>query len=117
MRREGNEGILLLLDLVAVMHRAFRRDDWIVRPGGDEFQVFIPDCPERRVLALSKSLSAQLSLSRIGVSDTETIVFGASIGYAFTTEPGQPATRLLQNLIDAADADMYAHKGARGQIS
>jgi diguanylate cyclase (GGDEF)-like protein len=103
-------GDRVLLDVVAVMHRVFRRDDWIVRAGGDEFEVFLPDCPPQRVRALTKALSAEIRNSRIAVNESLTITYGASVGSACCEEEGPPSAHRLQTLLDEADAAMYARK-------
>ncbi|HUX40764.1 MAG TPA: GGDEF domain-containing protein [Rectinemataceae bacterium] len=108
-------GDRVLLDVVAVMHRVFRRDDWIVRAGGDEFEVFLPDCPSQRVQALTDALSAEIMHSRIAVNESLTITYGASVGSACCGDEGRPSAHRLMSLLDEADAAMYARKNEKAK--
>jgi diguanylate cyclase (GGDEF)-like protein/PAS domain S-box-containing protein len=100
-------GDAALRDTANVLLAAHRDADVVARLGGDEFVVFALDVTERDLV--------QLRLRLRDLSDKEVTArarpyrLSMSIGGAFM--PG-PATSIAQ-LLDAADAAMYAQKNAR----
>jgi diguanylate cyclase (GGDEF)-like protein len=120
-------GDRVLMDLVSVMARVFRRGDFLVRTGGDEFLAILPACPLLAIDDLKAKLVSELARSRISVHDTmesqvevpdrlmkvsgDTVIsYSASIGSAHysgttTLEPEQ-----FEALIAEADSKLYEVK-------
>jgi len=101
-------GDKLLLQIAATLKRLVRADDFLVRFGGDEFVVILPDCTMENAVRLAKSLIAKIE-DIIFVAEGRSFHVGASIGAALidgTMEGGK--------VMGCADAACYAAK-ARGR--
>jgi diguanylate cyclase (GGDEF)-like protein len=92
----------LLLDEV-------RASDRVIRYGGDEFLVFMPDTAEEEALRVAARLRDQMTLlpRRTGVGD---IPMGLSVGI-YAREPRDK--RSLESILEEADRRLYADKRAR----
>jgi diguanylate cyclase (GGDEF)-like protein len=98
--------------LIAVAQRlreSVRASDSVLRIGGDEFLVVVPDVQEERDL---RRLAAKIvaSVSRVGPSGLEDVSMGCSIGIA--VYPLHAAG--LEELLAHADAAMYEAKRRGG---
>jgi len=104
-------GDRLLLTISEILRRSVREDDVLVRFGGDEFVIILPDCQPDDALRIAEKL-------RVSVED---LVFseggrsfrvGASIGIAPID-----GSKEAQDVISAADAVCYAAKaGGRNRV-
>ena len=100
----------VLLKAVSVrLLECVRRSDAVARLGGDEFVVLLPDVTSRRDVAFVKDSIIDAFSTPIALSETESVVIEASIGCAMSPLDGAVA----QDLLDAADADMYREKYQR----
>ena len=89
-----------------------RRSDAVARLGGDEFVILLPDVTSRSdVTFVREAILAALS-DPIVLSDATSLVVRASIGSAIAPLDGV----LPQDLMDAADADMYRDKRERRRM-
>ncbi len=86
-----------------------RRSDAVARMGGDEFVVLLPDVTSRRDVAFVKETILASLRAPIEISAGEALPVEASIGSAMSPLDGATA----QELVDAADADMYGEKYQR----
>lgn len=102
-------GDLLLKAVAARLLECVRRSDAVARLGGDEFVVLLPDVTSRRDVAFVKESIIDALRTPIPVCDDESLTVDASIGGAMSPLDGAQA----QDLIDAADADMYREKYQR----
>jgi diguanylate cyclase (GGDEF)-like protein len=86
-----------------------RRSDAVARLGGDEFVVLLPDVTSRRDVAHVRDTILLFLQEPIDVGGGQTLVCEASIGSAMSPLDGMSA----QELLDAADAEMYRDKNVR----
>lgn len=105
----GHETGDQLLEKVADALRSLTREgDMLVRFGGDEFVIILPDCPLQEAKAVAERL-LELIEGIVFIAQGRTIRVGTSIGLA--PVDGQMA---ISELMAAADAACYAAK-ARGR--
>lgn len=102
----------LLVALAGLLRASIRQDDLVVRMGGDEFLLLLPDCPPQRVTALCRhiqSLFRQYARLRF-----RNVALNLSFGLALLPSP--QVTR-SDELLRRADENLYqAKRAGRGQI-
>ena len=86
-----------------------RRSDAVARLGGDEFVVLLPDVTSRRDVAHVRDTILLFLQEPIDIGGGQTLVCEASIGSAMSPLDGASA----QELLDAADMEMYRDKNVR----
>ncbi|CAH6888560.1 hypothetical protein VCHA34P116_20212 [Vibrio chagasii] len=80
----------------------FRKCDWLVRIGGDEFVVILPSCSEIGAHKLANRLREAVNASPIkGYSLKVQVTTGISVASSEDT---------LEDVIERADHDMYRYK-------
>lgn len=97
-------GDKLLLQVAAVLQALVRSEDLLVRFGGDEFVLILPDCAMDDAVRLAETLIARIE-ELVFVAEGRTFHVGASIGAALidgTQEAGE--------VMGSADAACYAAK-------
>ena len=105
-------GDALLKQVAERLRQVFKGSCEIGRPGGDEFQIILPDCDDRGELGeqakkIISMLSQPFSL------DEGRCMIGASVGIAIAPYDGLDR----ESLIRSADLALYAAKaGGRGQF-
>jgi diguanylate cyclase (GGDEF)-like protein len=100
-----------LRSFARVLRETFRESDTILRRGGDEFAVFLPELPEepaRRIFARLRDRLAQHPVEAPDAAPGVRLTFSA--GVAFFPQDA----RSLDALLEAADRALYAAK-ARGR--
>ena len=104
-------GDKLLTDIGQVIQECVRSDDLTARMGGDEFVVFLRNCPQDRARVIAESIRNAVSGYRLAWS-TKYYSVGISVGAA----PSK-AVKDLDSLFRLADAACYAAKNAgRNQV-
>ncbi len=95
-------GDQMLIEAAELLRECCRKEDIIVRFGGDEFVILLPQADEATARAIAKRLtgSAQASLKR------DTWPVSMAIGYSVRTDLQQG----LDELIGVAEDDMYQNK-------
>jgi len=86
-----------------------RRSDAVGRWGGDEFVVLLPDVTSRRDIAFVRDTILKCLREPVDVGSGQTVRVDASVGGAMSPLDGETA----QELMHAADADMYREKYQR----
>jgi len=102
-------GDLLLKAVAARLLECVRRSDAVARLGGDEFVVLLPEVTSRRDVAFVKETILTSLREPIVCASGEPFVMEASVGSAMSPLDGATA----QDLLDAADTDMYREKYQR----
>ena len=102
-------GDSVLAGLGRVIQRHVRTQDVAARLGGDEFGVIMPDTDKRGAFALAARLWEDLSSAPVHVHNGEPLIVSVSIGLAGFPWGGET----LEELLQWADADMYANKLSR----
>ncbi len=102
-------GDTLLKAVSARLLESVRRSDAVARLGGDEFVVLLPDVTSRRDVAFVKETILSSLRAPIETATGDALSIEASIGSAMSPLDGATA----QELLDAADADMYREKYQR----
>jgi len=104
-------GDLILAEIAKLLKSTFRGSDTIVRYGGDEFLVILPDTDERQ---------AQLAVQRLVNAVDAWNAAGNGPGYRMSLSCGVATYQRgmdLQQIIDLADERMYADKPAKASQS
>jgi diguanylate cyclase (GGDEF)-like protein len=113
---QGHQGGDMVLKSVArVLQSSTRNFDTVVRYGGDEFVVLLPNTSEQIALMVSERICAAVAAQPHKVGENKEIPVTISVGCASTTPENQfnSATELL----DAADRCLYAAKsGGRNRV-
>jgi diguanylate cyclase (GGDEF)-like protein len=102
-------GDQLLVMVAERLKDAVRSSDTVVRMGGDEFALLMPEV-ENREQAVEVGQKLLDRLARSAIVDGHAVQVSASIGLAFYPEHGED----LKTLLASADASMYDAK-ARGR--
>jgi diguanylate cyclase (GGDEF)-like protein/PAS domain S-box-containing protein len=102
-------GDQLLIAVAGRLHGCVRPSDTVARLGGDEFAILIEDVTTHAEVAtvaerITSALSSPFNLEGISVSAT------VSLGIAFGSSSNLP-----EDLLHAADLEMYRVKGISGQ--
>ncbi len=104
-----NVGDVILARLGAAIARHTRANDVAARLGGDEFGVVMPATDKRGAFALARRLWEDLERTPIQLNDGQTVMVKVSIGLAGFPWGGES----VEEMIQWADADMYANKVSR----
>jgi len=103
------KGDALLKAVSARLLACVRRSDAVARLGGDEFVVLLPDVTSRRDVSHVKDTILESLQAAVELTGDEALIVEASIGSAMSPLDGATA----QDLLDAADTDMYREKYER----
>lgn len=101
-------GDTLLVKVAAVLKSVTRPNDVLVRFGGDEFVLILPDCQQELALQIAESIVSQVE-DIVFTAEGRTFRVGASVGLA-DIDGSLAASEVMGN----ADAACYAAK-ARGR--
>lgn len=100
------EGDRFLREVAGVISRSFRKTDVVVRYGGDEFVVLMPDTREAQAgFALERLVGAVADWNDANRSSRYSMEF--SFGLASYTKGSR-----IEEVLDQADRRMYSHKSA-----
>jgi diguanylate cyclase (GGDEF)-like protein len=106
-------GDRVLAAIARTLKRQFRPDDILVRYGGDEFAVLLPNVSEGQALAIAERTRAAVAAEKLSLREDDTLSVSVSIGVA---ELGLHQS--LDALLGAADAAMYrAKRSGRNAVS
>jgi diguanylate cyclase (GGDEF)-like protein len=95
------EGDNLLIAIAQILKRACRKEDIVVRFGGDEFVILLTKCDEKTATRIVSNIKASC---RNIVSDG--IPASIAMGVAIKDKPGRP----ISDFLSTADERMYANK-------
>jgi len=102
-------GDVLLQAVSRRLLESVRRSDAVGRLGGDEFVVLLPDVTSRRDISFVRDTVLECLRAPIDVGGGQMVRIDASVGGAMSPLDGESA----QELMHAADADMYREKYER----
>jgi len=106
-------GDRVLAAIARTLKRQFRPDDILVRYGGDEFAVLLPNVAEGQALAIAERTREAVASENLSLRGEDRFTVSVSIGVA---ELG--AHQSLDALLGAADAAMYrAKRSGRNAVS
>lgn len=108
----GDQAIQMVARMLAEHARS---TDQVARYGGEEFVLVLPDTPQGQASAIAQRLCAAIRNTPLLLDDGRVLTLTASIGvHACIPE----AAACWQELVDAADAAMYAAKhGGRDRVA
>jgi diguanylate cyclase (GGDEF)-like protein/PAS domain S-box-containing protein len=104
-------GDAALVAVAQALRRRLRATDLLARVGGDEFAVLLRATTGGPARALADALECEVRATRLGEGLPE-IALDASIGVADFSPPALPT---VSELLDGADAAMYAAKRGRAE--
>ncbi len=102
-------GDVVIANLGKVLAEHIRGSDVAARLGGDEFGVIMPDTDKRGAFALARRLWDELERTPMFDEGLTTLMVTISIGVAGFPWGGES----LEEMLQWADADMYANKVSR----
>ena len=94
--------------IAALLRRTVRPVDLVVRYGGEEFAVVLPETPSAGALATAERIRELIASQAIPLPSAGTLTLTASIGVATYPEDAE----LGERLIGAADQALYAAKSS-----
>ena len=100
-------GDQILVEITKRLRGAIRDGDLVVRYGGDEFVVLIPDCPPERAFELGERMVE--SIRQLGERYPTTPGLGTSVGLVFAD-----SQESLESVATRADRFAYEAKSAGG---
>ena len=101
-------GDAVLIDVVGHIRRSVRPYDSVVRYGGDEFVIVLPDTDVARATEIAERIRVAINAQRVVVAGAVHVV-SVTVGSACTERADQIASH---DLINAADTSLYAAKRA-----
>jgi len=102
----------VLVQFAALLQRSIRSEvDWIVRYGGEEFLVVLPEADFGAALAFAERIRKQLDASGVEV-EGGTLAITASFGVSSYSGGTDHAESSMDSLIASADACLYRSKRA-----
>lgn len=104
-------GDFVLAEIASLLKSSVRGSDAVVRYGGDEFLVILPDTPIAGVSAVTTRMQQNLDVWNQG-RHLEGCVITLSIGAAEWQDG-----RTLDEILDAADKEMYTQKACHQPVS
>ena len=100
----GHEiGDKALIYVGKIMQKALRRSDILVRFGGEEFVVLLPNCPHKQALQIMQKLCSFIAKSELNISNDRVLKMTVSIGV--TSKKCE-----VDGMIEQADKYMYTAK-------
>jgi diguanylate cyclase (GGDEF)-like protein len=105
------DGDRVLRNIGAAINAQVRTSDVVARYGGDEFVVLMPDTPPDQAEIVARRVVAGVLDGRHTMTDGAEVSVGISAGLAIYPSDGRTSAQLLQ----VADAQMYAAKRSGGQ--
>lgn len=106
----------VLVSFVQALRGGLRETDWIARYGGEEFVVVLPETGIEHARIVAERCRVELAEHPRQITDASVPVT-ASFGVT-GWEPGMSADIVLDKLVAAADAGVYASKaGGRNQVT
>ncbi len=106
----------VLISFAQSLQASLRDTDWVARYGGEEFVVVLPETSVENAQVVAERCRTELAATPRSMGDSTAIVT-ASFGVS-GWEPGMDAAIVLDKLIAAADAGVYASKaGGRDRVT
>jgi len=98
-------GDLVLKSLAETIKGILRKNDYIIRYGGEEFLILLPNATIDRAIKVAEKIRREIENKKIKIGDKE-IKFTVSLGVSeiYTSD------RSLQNAIKRADEKLYKAK-------
>lgn len=101
----------VLRDAAQIMKALVRKEDIIVRTGGDEFLIILPFSTSSRISTLTAELQARIAASPIENSaGTGSFFYSVSMGSASSQSEGPVTYQVFARLMGSADREMYFEK-------
>jgi diguanylate cyclase (GGDEF)-like protein len=101
-----NSGDAILRQVAGLIAGNIRSSDMIGRYGGEEFMLILPETTPEEAVELAEKLRGLVMQARLMIAGSEKIGVTVSIGIS----GGHAADLRLEQLVDEADAAMYAAK-------
>ena len=105
-------GDKVLIDIARVMRGCIRKEDTLMRVGGDEFLIVTQDCVKEQIEQLI--LRIKKHVGRIRIPEIDKHVLSIDAGYSYTQD-FDSRKEVIQEMMMAADQHMYEDKKS-GQI-
>ncbi|PRX26643.1 diguanylate cyclase [Orenia metallireducens] len=99
-------GDYVLKELAKVLSSSCRDLDIVSRTGGEEFCILLPDCPNKKAIAVAERIRTNVEKHQFVLSDQQKINITVSLG--ITTYPDK--TTNLNSIVEEADYALYQAK-------
>jgi len=103
-------GDTVLKEVVRIMGTVFRRNDIIIRTGGDEFLVVLPNCPKQKALSLIEQLQRSIEQAPVKTPDHRDLRYSVSAGVSSYAGDTVVSPFTFSELLSMADQAMYQQK-------
>ncbi len=103
-------GDTVLKEVVRIMGTVFRRNDIIIRTGGDEFLVVLPNCPKQKALSLIEQLQMTIDQAPAKTPDLRDLRYSVSAGLSSYAGDTAVSASTFSELLALADQAMYRQK-------
>ncbi len=108
-------GDLVLQSVAQILENQIGDSGKVIRYGGDEFVVLLPDTPSVQAVEISNRLCNGVASNSHSVSPDQSIQVTTSVGYA--THPMNGDFETAEQLLQAADQALYSAKqGGKNQV-
>lgn len=96
----------ILVQLAQLLNQTIRKNDFVIRLGGDEFLIILQDVSEREVTSIVQRIVSGITLTIESESDSRVTLSAGGVHF----QPYQSGTPEVARLIDRADEAMYEAK-------
>ena len=103
----GNELLQKMVDIILTL---IRKQDCIIRYGGDEFLIILMNCPEDNIR--EKIAEVKETVKELKVPGAEELIPQIDMGYSYN-EDFEKKTEILREMIVEAEKNMYIEKSGR----
>ena len=113
-----SKGDLVLQEFSSILMRSTRKDiDWVVRYGGEEFMIVLPNTPLQGALALAERFRASTEAA-VFVSPDDPLRVTASFGACAMVPSAENGCLTIDSIVSRADELLYkAKNGGRNRVA
>ncbi len=113
-----SKGDLVLQEFSSILMRSTRKDiDWVVRYGGEEFMIVLPNTPLQGAVALAERFRASTETA-VFVSPDDPLRVTASFGVCATVPSAENGCLTIDSIVARADELLYkAKNGGRNRVA
>jgi diguanylate cyclase (GGDEF)-like protein len=105
-------GDIVLKEVSMVIQSCVNPDSLVARYGGEEFAVILPDTPTEAAIPIAEKIRLEIENHIVKTSDYPDLKVTVSLGIATFPDHIKNMSRMVVELIDIADDNLYSAKNA-----